>query len=266
MKIKILSIFALIAIISVESCKGPEGPIGPVGPTGTVGPSGANGTNGAIGTPGANGGNGKDGANGATGATGAKGETGNANVVYSDWKPVSTDKVYSGKDAKGNYTFLQFYPSNTKEPIFTKEAMNTAAIYTYVKFNVLIYDQATQINSVSERIKLLTENGAYNSFLIAGRNKDLSQSYGGTTLFNSQYAENHFDYLVNFNLTEYDFVKQNYVPVPEFQGKSLTYFQDIAKTMPQYRHVVVYGSTKGRMASINWKDYDEVKRMLNLKN
>ena len=269
MKIKILSIFALLAIISVESCKGPEGPIGPGGPTGTVGSAGANGTNGAIGTPGANGGNGKDGANGATGAagaTGAKGETGNANVVYNDWKPVKTDKVYSGKDAKGNYTFLQFYPSDTKEPMFTKEAMNTAAIYTYVKYNLAVYDQATQITNLTERVKLLSENGAYNSFLITERNKDLSQSYGGTTIFNSQYAENYFDYLINVYLTEYDNVKQTYVPVPEYLGKSLTYFQDIAKTMPQYRHVVVYGSTKGRMATINWKDYDEVKRTLNLKN
>ena len=138
MKIKFLSIFALSAIISVESCKGPEGPIGPTGSVGTAG------ANGAIGTAGANGTNGKDGtagATGATGATGAKGETGNANVTYNDWKPVKTDKVYSGKDAKGNYNYLQFYPSDTKEPLFTKEAMNTAAIYTYVKYNLIKYDE-----------------------------------------------------------------------------------------------------------------------------
>ncbi len=266
MKIKLLSIFALLAIISVESCKGPEGPIGPVGPTGTVGSAGANGTNGAIGTPGANGGNGKDGANGATGATGAKGETGNANVVYNDWKPVKTDKLYSNKDAKGNYTYLQFYPSDTKEPLFTKEAMNTAAIYTYVKYNLIKYDDATQTYSLQEKIRLLADNGIQNSLLIGGRNKDIYTSYGSTYLSQAEYSENSFYYSLFFNVTEYDNVKQTYVPVPEYLGKSLTYFQDIAKTMPQYRHVVVYGSTKGRMAAINWKDYDEVKRTLNLKN
>lgn len=250
----------------MESCKGPEGPIGPVGPTGAVGTAGANGTNGAIGTPGANGANGKDGANGATGAKGDKGDTGNANVTYNDWRPIKTDEVASGKDAKGNYTYLAFSPLDTKEPIFTKEAMNSAAIYTYVKFNIINYDQATQTYSLAERIKLLTESGAYNSFLIAGRNKDIFQSYGGTNLFNSQYAENYFDYSVFFNLTEYDNIKETNVAVPEYLGKALNYFQDLAKTMPQYRHVVVYGSTKGRMAAINWKDYSEVKKALNLKD
>ena len=112
----------------------------------------------------------------------------------------------------------------------------------------------------------MTDNGTQNSLLIAGRNKDIFQSYGSTYLGQVEFSENSFYYSLFFNLSEYDNVKQNSVPVPEYLGKSLAYFQDIVKTMPQYRHVVVYGSTKGRMAAVNWKDYDEVKRTLNLKN
>jgi len=45
-----------------------------------------------------------------------------------------------------------------------------------------------------------------------------------------------------------------------------TYFQNAGKATPLIRHVVIYGSTKGRMASINMSDYNEMKRELNLRD
>jgi hypothetical protein len=274
MKIKILSIFAIVAMLLVNACKGPEGPVGPVGSTGTAGVNGTNGAIGSTGTAGANGTNGTNGKDGGTGATGATGSTGaagangkdgNANVVYSEWKAIKTDKVRgSSKDSKGNYTFLSLEALDKKEPLFTTLAINTAAIYTYIKFNSLEYNQTTNVYELNERISILSPNGNNNYYLLDGRNKENYESYQYVYTNNPVMGENYFSITLYANFQHYDNVSK-YIPTPELFGKSLAYFQDVAKTF-QIRHVVVYGSTKGRLASVNMKDYDEVKKAFNLKD
>jgi hypothetical protein len=237
MKNKILSIIAIGATLLTYSCKGPDGSIGPAGNAG---------------------------ANGATGATGSTGANGVANAVYSEWKPLSIDKVVSSnKNIRGDYTALTLSPIDAKEPLFTKEAINTAAIYTYVKNTIAV--QNGQTFNLEERIKLITNSNATINSLIPGRNKNLSTSYSINLLYDTEYGENHFNYTAGFIFDE--FLNSNTrTLIPEFQGKDLAFFQNIIKSNTQIRHVVVYGSTKGRMASINMSDYEEVKRVLNLKD
>ncbi len=240
MKNKILSVIAISATLLTYSCKGPEGSVGPAGAVGSAG------------------------ANGATGASGATGANGTAKAVYSDWKPLSVDKVgLSNKNAKGDYTALTLSPQDAKEPLFTKEAINTAAIYTYVKYMVVV--QSGQTINLEERIKLITNSNVTINSLISGRNKNLSTSYSINLLYDTEYGENYFNYTAGFIFDE--FLNSNTrTLIPEFQGKDLAFFQNIMKSNSQIRHMVVYGSVKGRLASINMNDYEEVKRVLNLKD
>lgn len=278
MKTNLLSIIAISATLLINSCKGPDGPIGPAGSTGSTGAIGGVGATGTAGATGTTGGKGDKGDTGGTGGTGAKGDTGaagstgetgatgNANVVYNEWKSLALDKVSSSKDAKGNYTYLYLYPNNAAEPLFTKNAINTAAIYTYVKYNVIFYNQDTQTYSLVERIKLVTNSSATSYSLIPGRNKDASNSYSYTQFYNLEYGENYFNYGLYYYFNENVGNNNTQTPIPEFQGKDLAYFQNAGKATPLIRHVVVYGSMKGRMASINMNDYNEVKRELNLRD
>jgi hypothetical protein len=80
-KFSSLSLFFLSVILIAVSCT-KEGPEGPVGAQGPQGPAGNPGAPGAPGTP---------------GATGPAGPAGTANVIYSDWYPVTgwADSVMS---------------------------------------------------------------------------------------------------------------------------------------------------------------------------
>ena len=152
MKTNLLSIIAISATLLINSCKGPEGPIGPAGQTGSTGQTGgigATGTPGTTGEKGEKGDKGDTGGTGAagskgdkgdTGATGAAGANGNANVVYNEWKSLTLDRVSSSRDSRGNYTFLILSPLEPKEPLFTKDAINTAAIYSYIKYTIVCND------------------------------------------------------------------------------------------------------------------------------
>ena len=279
MKTSLLLFIAISATLLINSCKGPDGPIGPAGTagqtgsTGAIGGVGATGTAGATGTTGSKGdtggtgGTGTKGDTGATGSAGEKGATGNANVVYNEWKSLSLERAGSGRDPKGNYTYLYLFPLDPKEPLFTKDAINTAAIYSYIKYNVLVYSQITNTNNLEERIRLITTNSTTFTYsLIPGRNKDVNSSYSYTYFYGAEYGENYFNYGLQFGLNENVPNTNTSVLIPEFQGKDLAYFQNAGKATPLIRHVVVYGSTKGRMASINMNDYNEVKRELNLRD
>lgn len=279
MKTNLLLFIAISATLLINSCKGPEGPIGPAGTAGQTGSTGAIGGVGATGTAGATGttgnkgdtggagGTGAKGDKGDTGSTGEKGATGNANVVYNEWKSLTLDKVSSNKDAKGNYTFLTLTPLDPKEPLFTKDAINTAAIYSYIKYSIPVYNQNDQTYSLAERIKLITPNNNTQAYsLISGRNKDVFNAYSYVFFYNVEYGENYFNYNLGYILNEFLPNTNTQTPIPEFQGKDLAYFQNVAKATPLIRHVVIYGSTKGRMASINMSDYTEVKRELNLRD
>jgi hypothetical protein len=241
MKNKILSIIAIGATLLTYSCKGPEGTVGPAGPTGSAG------------------------ATGATGATGSTGANGTAKAVYSEWKALSIDKIVMfNKNTRGDYTALTLSPLDAKEPLFTKEAINTAAIYTYVKYNIPV--QNGQTFNLEERVKLLTNSNVTSYYFIPGRDKTKLASYAINLLYDTEYGENYFNYTAGFIFDEFPPNLLSRVLIPEFQGKDLAYFQNSVKTTTQIRHVVVYGSIKGRMTSINMNDYEEVKSVFNLKD
>ncbi len=240
MKNKYLSIIVISASLLIYACKGPDGQIGPQGATGTTGVTGA------------------------TGATGAKGADGNANVVYSDWKPLTLDNDLSTK-SRGDIVQLVLSPLNPAEPLFTKEAINTGSIYTYVKFNALVFNESTQTYDLVERFKLLTGSSVESSSLIPGRNKSSFFSYTPTQIVNVEYRENYFNYVLFNNLTERNTVSK---PVPEFQMKDIAFFKKtlMLETTLLIRHVIINGTTKGRMASVDMNDYEAVKRELNLRD
>jgi hypothetical protein len=244
MKNTYLSIIAIFASLFTYSCKGPEGAVGPKGATGVTG------------------------ATGATGSTGAAGANGNANVVYNDWK--LSYQMGGGRYTNnvGRFVIADFVmsPTNTDEPILTKEAFTTGSVYTYAKFNALVYDAVNKTYDLPERIKLVENNATVDSYsLIPGRNKDQLSSYTFTRLANIDVRENYFSFF-GFNSLKDERTK---FLIPEFQGiDDYTFFQKafmLDKSL-LIRHVVVYGTTKGRLASINMNDYEEVKRALDLKD
>lgn len=247
----------------VISCKGPEGPIGPAGPTGATGVAGATGpqgTTGATGPQGTTGATGPQGVSGATGATGPQGPMGNANVVYTAWKPV---------DLSGNY---YRYPDNlgvdlgndqkTANALLTAEVMDKSLVYVYFKFGQQLYDNAAGEFKLIERIQA---SNAFGNALISGRTGAKFDDF-------IQYYINH-DYLgtnyLRFNLhmytQQYDQATAKQVPVTDLIGKTAQDFRNMVKDLPQYRVVIVNGSTPGgRAAAIDYKDYAAVKRAYNL--
>lgn len=244
MKNRSLSIIAIFASSLIYSCKGPDG---------AIGPKGANGTNGAT---------------GAIGATGAKGADGNTNVVYSEWRLSykSSADYFTNMTGQRLITAIQLLPITTDEPILSKEAYRTGSVYTYAKFNALVYDSDNKTYKLSERIKLLVDNTTVESYsLIPGRNKDLSTSYTRTSLFNVEIRENYFSFF-GYNSLRDDGTQ---AVIPEFQGKvDLAFFQKplMLDTIILVRHVIINGTMKGRIASIDMSDYGEVKRALNLRD
>ena len=59
--------------------------------------------------------------------------------------------------------------------------------------------------------------------------------------------------------------------MPEYVGQNPAYFRALVKDLPQYRIVVVYGSTKGGRASyegrpVDFSDYAQVKAYFSLRD
>lgn len=237
----IKAITAIGIIILLNACKGQDGIIGSVG---------ASGATGAI---------------GATGAKGTAGTNGNSNIVYTDWKSVSTDVRYSNKNVNGDYVEIGFFPKDKSEPLFTKDAISKAMIITYMKCNSLelnngIYDLPVRIKQVQDGSRTNLAN-----LLIPERRVISPINTLSLFLFsNNLYGENLFDYSVVIQpMTTSDRVQRM---IPEFVGKDLKYFQDLVTANLQIRHVVVYGIVKGRYANLDWNDYEAVKVALNLKD
>lgn len=242
MKLKIQLVIALAFSLSIFNCKGPDG---------AVGPAGANGISGQV---------------GATGATGA---AGNANVVYSAWKPIvsmNEGVVTGGPDSKGSWNFSYFvlYSPKTLEPLFTKEAINTAAIYSYIKYNRLIPTNTGY--ELSEGFKLITNTTEKSFFQFLGRPNTSITSFANVEITVPVYNENYFSLDLIYDFNYFDNKTGRFVYNTQFDGKKAQDLKDLVKNTPQVRHVVVYGSTKGRLASINMNDYNEVKNALNLKD
>jgi len=229
---------ALLTLSIVGACKGPAGEVGPKGSTGATGTTGA------------------------TGPKGDAGANGNANAVYSDWKTPVWDGPVTGIGSAGGNVYLSL--ASTANALLTKEAINTAAIYTYIKYNDLVQDPTNaQLFTLSERI---TSNiSAVDYFKIPGRTTNTKADYAYANVSYDTYGENYFAPSILVQTIPYDNTKSAYVPIPDLTNKTAAFYKDLVKTVPQFRQVIVYGNVKGgRLASINWKDYSEVQKVLDL--
>jgi hypothetical protein len=164
-------------LMAAASCK--KGDTGPAGPAGPAGPTGA------------------------AGAAGATGATGTANVIYSDWTPLTfvADTQHNGAivDTVGSH-----YSWNV--PKLTTDILNKGEIKVYINF--------------------------------------------GTT------------------------TAPDIVPVPYFDGSVILNDEFIVSTIlmgsnayvqAPFRYILIPGGTAAR-SSINWNNYADVKKALNLKD
>jgi hypothetical protein len=249
-------------LLLVQACKGPEGPQGPIGPQGTTGATGATGPQGPTGPQGlsgATGATGPQGVSGVAGPQGPQGPMGNANVSYTAWRTVdNTGNYFRSSD---NMRVDLGNSGRTANTLLTKEVMDKSLVYIYFKFSVIDFDQSIGGYKQSERI----QPGNFGGYIkIPGRT---------TADFNDflYYFGNH-DYLgenyLRFNITLYTQLwdGSKWVANPEMVGKNAAYFRDIVKELPQYRIVIVNGSTLvgGRKANVDFKDYNAVKQAFNL--
>lgn len=232
-----------LSLALVSSCKGPQGdlgPQGPQGPQGAVGPAGANGTN------------------GQTGPAGPQGPMGNANVVYTAWKSPNWENYSRLPD--NMRAFLNVSQAGQANAAFTADAINKGLVYTYVKILERVWDNANAEYKLVERI---VPNGAFTSVKIPGRTTNQWDDFMFVYTSWNNIGQNYFDPYLQFYTERWDQAQAKMVPVSEAIGKPASYFRDLAKDLPQFRHVIVHGSTAGRMG-VDFKDYNQVKRAFNL--
>lgn len=99
---RFLGLASIVAIfIFLDACKGEKGDVVPAGVTGAVG------------------------ANGAIGANGQKGDTGTANVIYSDWMPLTL----TGSITSSSVATIQ-------TPKITQEIIDKGVVLSFVKFQI----------------------------------------------------------------------------------------------------------------------------------
>lgn len=223
---------SLLVMSVLEACKGPAGDPGPQGAAGAPGPAGA------------------------AGMAGPKGDLGNANVVYSDWKTVTSWSVTSNSD--NSYYYLS--TPTTTNSLFTKDAINTAAIFTYIKYNTYVETApGTQKYQLVERISSQPNISHY--FKVPGRTDTRILDYGFSFVYSGEIGENYFSPYIFVNT--YTLGTQ----IPELKNLTATTVLTLVGSLPQFRHVIVYGSVRGgRLATVNWKNYDEVQKVLDLKD
>lgn len=259
---KVSTLCMVIATTLFFGCEGPEGPLGPQGSTGgkgeigALGPKGDKGDVGTNGTAGANGTAGTNGTNGTAGTNGTNGKDGNANVVYSAW--MSPTWASSGSGTNTTY----FTQKDTKNSMLTQDAIDKGVIYTYVKIKALEYDSEAQEYGLVERI---TPNYGYSYVKIPGRNTNGFYDYARSAIFvNDQIGVNYLSVTGDMYKLAYDATTASQLPIPELANKSFAFYNDLTKDLYKYRIVVVNGSTQGRTANVNMKDYAAVKRAFNL--
>jgi len=241
MKINLFySVVCLAVGIVFYACKGPQGDIGPAGSAGAKGDVGAVGIKG-------------DG-----GVAGAKGDPGAAKVVYTAWKSM----VLDGRVIPFEGDYLFFSNANKTEPAFTKEAIDQGVLLTYLKVNSRVLAQNSTTDYVLQEA-ITTNANVLSYYKIPGRTQNRLEDYQATQVFydNTARRENFFDpglYFfrrVNFSTGAF---------VPELQNLTNDQCKALVKDMPQYRHVVIYGSTKGRLAAIDLNNYAAVKAAFNI--
>ena len=180
---------------------------------------------------------------------------GNANVVYSDWKTINW--TISGLTVGGYYYLSSPTSTNT---LLTKDAINTAAIFTYIKYNTYVeISPGSAKHQLAERIT--SNQNANHYFKVPGRTDTRILDYGYVNIAQGEIGENYY--------APYAFFMTSTLGTELLELKTLTTdaIKNLISTLPQFRQVVVYGSVKGgRLAAVNWQDYNEVKEALGLKD
>ena len=234
-------LFALLLML-VISCKGPEGPQGPAGPTGAAGAAGATGPA------------------GASGVAGATGPMGNANVKYTDWKPINVSGDFFVNPLTKEVTLS---PQTTADTLLTKDAIDKGLIYIYYKFGNLDYTAGTQSYTLVERI---TENNVTQGYVkIPNRTTNQIGDYVTYQVTTDYLGENYFSPKIVLPTAVYDSGKDEYVGIAGLADQPVAFYRTMFATLPQYRIVVVAGNVKsGRLAAVDYKNYAAVKQAYNL--
>ncbi|WP_460948499.1 hypothetical protein [Spirosoma daeguense] len=237
------SAFSVVAglLLFVVSCKGPEGPQGPAGP---AGPAGATGATGATGPAGAS---------GVAGATGPAGATGNANVVYTAWKTVDlSSSYYRTPDNK------EFYIGNdnsTANATLTKDVLDKSVVYIYFKIN-----RAVLSGSQVQLQELINPANALGHIKIPGRTTNREEDYFLYEISHDYLGVNYLRFTVHGYTTN-----AAGTAISELTGKTAAEFRSYFASMPQYRIVIVNGSTPGgRVGTVDFNNYASVKQAYNL--
>jgi hypothetical protein len=256
--LKLFSAWSILATLFIYGCKGPEGPVGPQGPVGSAGTPGTAGAAGGIGL------SGKD------GAIGAAGKDGNANVVATAWRKLDVGKSVANKIGGSDITSLTTAFGNTAEPLFTKEVMDKDLIYTYCKYNEVVYGNEGAASLV-ERFVLLTNGNLQSPFLIPNRDKSIEENYRYGSLNSPSYGVNYFNISGLLSLRRQIFnptTQKIEILVPEeLKGKDEAYFKGIMENLFSVRHVIVKSNIPGgRQQTVNMNDYNAVKKAYNLKD
>ena len=189
--------FLLIASLAFSSCKK-----GDTGPQGLAGPAGPN---------------------GAQGPAGPQGPAGTANVIYSNWLPVTFTPI----DENG-------------DPILDPDTQEPVAWLAEIPAPTLTNDILTK-----GEIKVYVNVGTAATPVVVPL--PLTDFYA---LFG----------VVNLNA----FYSLNKINLVSTQDASTV--TDQGQTYNQYRYILIPGVVPGRMATINWNNYAEVKAYLGLKD
>lgn len=269
MKIRVSLLFHIstglvfLLFIAVVSCKGPEGPAGPQGPAGPTGAAGPTGPQGVSGVAGATGPQGVSGVVGPVGPAGPQGPIGNANVIYTAW----TTPTYDIFNASPDNIFVYLSNQNTANALLTKNVIDRSIVYVYFKFGQLLFDQS--IGGFSPVVRLQApdalNSGFPGSVKIPGRTTNNAADYVNYFINYDMLGENYFKINLNLNTSQFDQAQGKSVPVADMVGKPAQFYRDLVKDLPQYRIVIVNGSTPGgRQAAVDFKDYVAVKQAFNL--
>ena len=146
----------------------------------------------------------------------------------------------------------------TSSTLLTRTVLDQAAVFVYFKHSLLLSGANNQLQ-LSERIVEGTANGALK---LPGRTTNTFEDYVQYSIFNDPVGLNFLQINVFGRLGP---STSQRVP-PALVGKGTAFYRDLFKDTPQYRLVIVNGSTLGggRKASINFKDYAAVKTAFNL--
>ena len=184
---------------------------------------------------------------------------GNANVVYTAWKPVDLSSSYY-RSQDNNDLFIG-NDNTSANAILTKDVIDKSLVFVYFKVNRLLFDGSIGEYKQQETIQPANANGFIK---IPGRETSKYEDFMQYNVYHDYIGVNY----LRFTLYGYTYTNgpnSTRVPTPEFANKNAQFFRDLLKDMPQYRIVIANGSTPGgRAAAVDFKDYAAVKRAYNL--